>query len=278
MHFNINISLMSKRTIMKCGLDLSRIHWINRHLLPHYTPFHWSTNESRFLKMFYTLSEEQKSNFDAPIKQLSSPSSSLALSSFKADSSRIREINILKILRQEDKRTTLMIKNIPNKFTKNDFLSLFNIKFNGKFDLFLLPTDINEKKNYGYAFINFINYFYIIHFFHLFNGKKWNNTNSVKICEIVYSKIQGISKMIKHYQVKVKDKSIEGSKKDNKDTNHSLTIAIPEVYKEIFETVYPNIDKEYDNNDKDVFYVDLNVIHQSNSNNVINDKPNKNSN
>lgn len=272
---------MSKRTIMKCGLDLSRIHWINRHLLPHYTPFHWSKNESRFLKMFYTLSEEQKSHLETPIKQLTSPSPSLSLSSFRTDSTRIREINILKILRQEDKRTMLMIKNIPNKFTKNDFLNLFNIKFKGKFDLFLLPTDINEK-NFGYAFINFINHFYIIHFFHMFNNKTWNNTNSVKVCEIVYSKIQGTSKMIKNcqnfmYQIEIKDKTAEGYKKDNNNTNnkhHSLTIAIPNVYKEIFETIYPNIDKEYDPNDKDVFYVDPDKLHQYNH--IINDKSNKN--
>ena len=112
------------------------------------------------------------------------------------------EINIKKILTFEDKRTTLMIRNIPNKFTKDNFLYLFNKEFEGKFNCFLLPTDFNEKKNFGYCFINFFNPLDIIYFYYKFNGKNWPGTNSKKICEIIYSKIQGINKMIRHYPIK----------------------------------------------------------------------------
>ena len=112
------------------------------------------------------------------------------------------EINIKKILTFEDKRTTLMIRNIPNKFTKDNFLYLFNKEFEGKFNCFLLPTDFNEKKNFGYCFINFLNSLDIIYFYYKFNGKNWPGTNSKKICEIIYSKIQGINKMIRHYPIK----------------------------------------------------------------------------
>ena len=112
------------------------------------------------------------------------------------------EINIKKILTFEDKRTTLMIRNIPNKFTKDNFLYLFNKEFEGKFNCFLLPTDFNEKKNFGYCFINFLNPLDIIYFYYKFNGKNWPGTNSKKICEIIYSKIQGINKMIRHYPIK----------------------------------------------------------------------------
>ena len=112
------------------------------------------------------------------------------------------EINIKKILTFEDKRTTLMIRNIPNKFTKDNFLYLFNKEFEGKFNCFLLPTDFNEKKNFGYCFINFLNPLDIIYFYYRFNGKNWPGTNSKKICEIIYSKIQGINKMIRHYPIK----------------------------------------------------------------------------
>ena len=112
------------------------------------------------------------------------------------------EINIKKILTFEDKRTTLMIRNIPNKFTKDNFLYLFNKEFEGKFNCFLLPTDFNEKKNFGYCFINFLDPLDIIYFYYRFNGKNWPGTNSKKICEIIYSKIQGINKMIRHYPIK----------------------------------------------------------------------------
>ena len=124
--------------MMKGGLDLSRIHWINRHLLPHYTPFHWSKNDSRFLEVFYALSEEQRGpcHFDAPLKQLTSPYPVLPLSSSHSE-----EINVLKILLQEDKRTTLMNRNTPIKFTKNDFLSLFNVQFR-----LVLFTHLRQRK------------------------------------------------------------------------------------------------------------------------------------
>lgn len=55
-----------------------------------------------------------------------------------------------------DKRTTLMIKNIPNKYTKDMLLNLIDVNFKNKYDFFYLPMDFNNKCNVGYAFINFI--------------------------------------------------------------------------------------------------------------------------
>ena len=114
-------------------------------------------------------------------------------------------------------------------------------------DLFFLLTCAKESKNYGYAFINHLN---IIHFVHLFNGKKWNGTNSEKICEIVYSEHQGVTKLTKHFQLKeqrqkeIKDKSAadnanKDSTSDPKDKRRSLTIAVPKVYKEISKRFIP---------------------------------------
>lgn len=274
---------------MKCKLDLCRIQWINRELLPHYSLFKWNKNESRFARIFSAQERSESHQSIITPANISASSSNSTSSSVKSNTKKesnsiiqlfkasphehqknpnlppkTSEINIIKILTQEDKRTTLMIKNIPNKFTKDNFLDIFNLKFSGKFDLFLLPTDIKERKNYGYAFINFINYFYIIYFYHLFNGKKWANTNSIKICEIVYSKIQGITKMVKHYPIKVmyqkeiKDKSSEFSEKEReekKESGNSLSIAIPMIYKKEFDKIYPKVDIEFDLNE-DVFYIE----------------------
>ena len=288
---------------MSCKLDICRIQWLNRELSPIYYAFKWNKSESRFIRIFETLFDEErpvqeveigpnqnpkknhaansliikknggKSQKDPNLIQIINNSDATFANHQAFDSSKnstighkSSEINIIKILTQEDKRTTLMIKNIPNKFTKDNFLDIFNLKFCGKFDLFLLPTDIKEKKNYGYAFINFINYFYIIYFYHLFNGKKWANTNSVKICEIVYSKIQGITKMVKHYPIKVmyqkeiKDKSSESVEKELDENGHSSSIAIPRAYQKEFEKIYPLVKIEDDINDRDVFYVDQNKM------------------
>ena len=64
-----------------------------------------------------------------------------------------------------------------------------------------MPTDIKRKKNYGYAYINFIEPLDIIYFYYKFNGKRWANTNSIKICEILFSKIQG--NKINIFQLKI---------------------------------------------------------------------------
>ena len=78
-------------------------------------------------------------------------------------------LEINKVISMEDKRTTIMIKNIPNKFNKELLLSIINQHFKGTYDLFILPTDINKYKNFGYAFINFTSSYYIPYFYYMFN-------------------------------------------------------------------------------------------------------------
>lgn len=112
-------------------------------------------------------------------------------------------VKIEKILSLEDKRTTLMIKNIPNKFTRQVLLTILEQRMKETFDLFILPTDANKFKNFGYGFINFLNSYYIPYFYFMFNGKMWSGTNSKKVCEITYSKIQGHQNLIGHYPSKI---------------------------------------------------------------------------
>ena len=93
-------------------------------------------------------------------------------------------IDIKKIINLEDTKTTLMIKNIPNKFKRDLLLNLINQNFKETYDLFFLPTDKNNNKNFGYSFIHFTSSYYIPFFYYLFNNKKWQNSNSQKTCEI----------------------------------------------------------------------------------------------
>ena len=77
-------------------------------------------------------------------------------------------IDVKRILSLEDRRTTLMIKNIPNKFKRDLLLQMINENFKGAYDLFILPTDANGYKNFGYSFINFTSsqffYYFVIMF------------------------------------------------------------------------------------------------------------------
>ena len=62
-------------------------------------------------------------------------------------------INLMEIFLLKDKRTTIMIKNIPNKYTISSFLAEINANFKYTYDIFYLPIDYVNKCNLGFAFI-----------------------------------------------------------------------------------------------------------------------------
>lgn len=97
-------------------------------------------------------------------------------------------------------RTTLMIKNIPNKYSQKMLLAAVDERHKGQYDFFYLPIDFKNKCNVGYAFINFIDCSHIISFYEEFHGKKWEKFNSEKICAITYARIQGKLALIAHFQ------------------------------------------------------------------------------
>jgi RNA recognition motif-containing protein len=101
-----------------------------------------------------------------------------------------------------DVRTSLMVRNIPNKYTQNMLLSEFTESGHGpgKLDFFYLPIDFRNKCNRGYAFINFVDYADIISFYDTYNGKQWKIFKSEKICCITYARIQGQDSMMKRFQ------------------------------------------------------------------------------
>ncbi|ETK78114.1 hypothetical protein L917_15504 [Phytophthora nicotianae] len=109
-------------------------------------------------------------------------------------------LSIEKVASGEDKRTTLMIRNIPNKYTQQMLLSEINRNHRGNYDFFYLPIDFKNKCNMGYAFINFIEAAHIEAFHKEFDGQKWTNFNSEKVCAISYARLQGKQAMIARFQ------------------------------------------------------------------------------
>eukprot|EP00258_Populus_trichocarpa_P000126 XP_002297875.3 protein MEI2-like 4 isoform X1 [Populus trichocarpa] len=110
------------------------------------------------------------------------------------------ELDIDRILRGEDNRTTLMIKNIPNKYTSKMLLAAIDEHHKGSYNFIYLPIDFKNKCNVGYAFINMIDPSQIIPFYQAFNGKKWEKFNSEKVALLAYARIQGKTALIAHFQ------------------------------------------------------------------------------
>ncbi|KAK7394298.1 hypothetical protein VNO78_14820 [Psophocarpus tetragonolobus] len=110
------------------------------------------------------------------------------------------ELDIDRIKKGEDNRTTLMIKNIPNKYTSKMLLAAIDERYRGTYDFVYLPIDFRNKCNVGYAFINMINPGLIIPFYQVFNGKKWEKFNSEKVASLAYARIQGRTALIAHFQ------------------------------------------------------------------------------
>ncbi|XP_065852375.1 protein MEI2-like 4 [Euphorbia lathyris] len=110
------------------------------------------------------------------------------------------ELDLDRILQGDDKRTTLMIKNIPNKYTSKMLLAAIDEHHRGTYDFIYLPIDFKNKCNVGYAFINMIEPCQIVPFYKAFNGKKWEKFNSEKIASIAYARIQGKPALVSHFQ------------------------------------------------------------------------------
>ncbi|XP_022715660.1 protein MEI2-like 5 isoform X1 [Durio zibethinus] len=110
------------------------------------------------------------------------------------------QLDLDKIISGEDTRTTLMIKNIPNKYTSKMLLAAIDENHLGTYDFLYLPIDFKNKCNVGYAFINMLSPSHIIPFYEAFNGKKWEKFNSEKVASLAYARIQGKAALVAHFQ------------------------------------------------------------------------------
>ena len=162
---------------------------------------------------------------------------------FQEDEKEYNIIDIDSIIQGKDRRTTIMIKNIPNKYTITTFLDEINVDFKNKYDIFYLPIDYGNKCNLGFAFINFVDSFHIISFYDLYRGKKWKRFNSEKTCELLYAKIQGKKDLISHFE---KGKVLSFESEDKRPLilptpNPLPNIVIPFKFYDKFRKCYPYV-------------------------------------
>lgn len=102
-----------------------------------------------------------------------------------------KKINLENIIIGSDKRTTLMLRNIPNKYTLSNILEEISHSFWAKYDYINLPIDYERKLNLGYAFINFSDPLHIVLFYETYRFKKWSKYKSDKKMDMNYADKQG---------------------------------------------------------------------------------------
>jgi hypothetical protein len=97
--------------------------------------------------------------------------------------------------------TTLMLRNIPNKYTQTVLLQeIDKLGFAGTYDFFYLPMDVHNRSNVGYAFINFIDPSSATLCYSVFSNYKFQRYHSKKICAVSPAHLQGFEKNVKHFQ------------------------------------------------------------------------------
>jgi len=102
----------------------------------------------------------------------------------------------------EKDRTTVMMRNLPNKYSRETILALLaEHSFVEAFDFFYLPIDFRSKSNMGYAFINFEHPEDAHAFKDHFDGFGNWVFNSFKQCEVSWSRpFQGLAAHIDRYR------------------------------------------------------------------------------
>ena len=154
---------------------------IERILLILYFPQFKSRSTSRFESFFETIQKNDVSN--------------------KKKINKSETIYPEKIVRNEDKRTSILIKGIPSDIPKKEIRSL--IEKYGNLNYLYITRDLknNEEKSTSVAFVNVINYKTIIPLFMNLRNFKFNNNGQLYDIKIMYSPVQGKSQLkqyVKH--------------------------------------------------------------------------------
>lgn len=98
-------------------------------------------------------------------------------------------------------RTTVMIRNIPNKYNQSIMLALLEeAGLKGTFDFFYLPIDFRNRCGLGYAFVNFLTHGDAVRAYKHFHQRRWDEFNSKKVCEITYGRVQGRDSLVQHFK------------------------------------------------------------------------------
>jgi len=97
--------------------------------------------------------------------------------------------------------TTMMLRNIPNKYTQNTMMEeMDDLGFGGSYDFFYLPMDVHNRSNVGYAFINFLSPPDAQRFHDEFKEHRFRKHQSRKISSVSVAYVQGLNANLRHFE------------------------------------------------------------------------------
>ena len=90
--------------------------------------------------------------------------------------------------KQQAERTTVMLRNVPNNYTREMFLAMLDEHgFAGRYDFVYLPCDFYRQANLGYAFVNLVDGAAVEALWKTFDGFASWALPTAKVCQLRWS-------------------------------------------------------------------------------------------
>eukprot|EP00933_Yihiella_yeosuensis_P046696 TRINITY_DN42280_c0_g1_i1.p1 TRINITY_DN42280_c0_g1~~TRINITY_DN42280_c0_g1_i1.p1 ORF type:complete len:324 (-),score=58.91 TRINITY_DN42280_c0_g1_i1:120-998(-) len=116
-----------------------------------------------------------------------------------------KNVNLEEEYKNEEQKaiTTLMIRNIPNRYTQRELIAeLEDLGFASSFDFLYIPLDKGTMSNVGYAFVNFIHEEWAQKCLQAFQNYRFrrHRKTSGKIAAVSVAHLQGLEANLAHYE------------------------------------------------------------------------------
>jgi len=98
--------------------------------------------------------------------------------------------------------TTLMIRNVPNRYSQRELINeLKSLGFGGTFDFLYVPLDLGTMSNVGYAFVNFTHQVWAEKCMEVLHNHRFKRHRQAgKVAAVSVAHIQGLEANLKHYE------------------------------------------------------------------------------
>jgi len=108
-------------------------------------------------------------------------------------------VEVWKIANGQDVRTTVMLRNIPNRMDCWQLKEILDVTSYGHYDFSYLRIDFEKGTNVGYAFVNFADPMNIIPFVEHWSGQRWQ-ANNPRLVELSYATVQGYDCLVEKFR------------------------------------------------------------------------------